>query len=172
MTTPGPHLTDADAQRLADGTLAPPEAAALERHAEACRGCRATVETYRSLGAALGELELPPLPDDFTSGVLSRIEERERTVARERRHAVAVLGVLAAATAAAFAVAGAAAWAPLLSSAAEAIGEAARAARLGATLAPHAGAFRPQIALAAAALAVPLLVALARLTSPPRGQHA
>jgi anti-sigma factor RsiW len=172
MTPRAAHLTDADAQRLAGRTLPPVEAADLQRHADGCAACRETVEEYRSLGAALAGLEVPDLPDDFTAGVLSRIETRERSVARERRHALLILGALAAATAAAFVAAGASAWAPLVSSAAEAIGAAARAARLGAALAPHVGALPPQIAVLAAALPVPLLLALARLAAPPGRAHA
>jgi anti-sigma factor RsiW len=164
MTNPILHLTDAQAQRLVDGMLSAAEAPAVERHAAACAECRATVETYRMLATALEELEAPELPADFTDGVLALVETRERTLARERRHAFSILGALAACTVAAFAVAGASAWAPLFSSAADTFGAAAEAFQIGSTFLPHVvGALRLQIIVVAAALAVPLLLALARL---------
>ncbi len=173
MTNPTLHLTDSQAQRLVDGMLSAAEAPAAERHAATCVECRATVETYRLLATALADLDVPPLPADFTDGVLARIDARELAVARERRHAVAILGVLAACTAAAFAFAGAAAWAPVFSSAAEVLGTAARAVKVGSSFVPHVlGALRLQIIVVAAALAVPLLVAIARLMPAPRAEIA
>jgi anti-sigma factor RsiW len=173
MTNPSPHLTDAQAQRLVDGALSAAEEPAVLRHAAACPECGATVETYRLLASALEDLDVPPLPADFTEGVLARIDDRERALARERRHAVAILGVLAAGTAAAFAIAGAAAWAPLVSSSAEVLGAAARAAQVGSSFVPHVvGALRLQIIVVAAVLALPLLVALARLMPPQRAEIA
>jgi anti-sigma factor RsiW len=164
MTNPSLHLTDAQAQRLVDGALSAGEAGEVERHAAACAECRATVETYRMLAAALDDLDVPALPDDFTDGVLALVESRERALARERRHALAILGAVAACTAVAFAIAGAAAWAPYVSSAAEGFGALARAVRVGSTFVPHVvGAFRLQIVVVAGALAVPLLLALTRL---------
>ena len=169
MTNPSLHLTDAQAQRLVDGMLSAAEAPAVERHAAACAECRATVETYRVLASALENLEVPPVPEDFTADVLALVEHRERALARERRHALAILGVLAACTVAAFAIAGASAWAPVLSSVAETLGTAARAVQVASTFVPHlVGALRLQIIVAAAALAVPLLVALSRLMPQPQ----
>ncbi len=164
MTHPGLHLSDAQAQRLVDGMLSESEAPAVERHAAACAECRATVETYRMLASALEDLEVPALPADFTDGVLALVETRERALARERRHAFGILSALAACTVAAFAFAGASAWAPYFSSVAEAFGTAARAFQIGSTFMPHlVGALRLQIIVGAAALAVPFLLALARL---------
>ncbi|HET8541496.1 MAG TPA: zf-HC2 domain-containing protein [Anaeromyxobacter sp.] len=169
MTDPTLHLTDAQAQRLVDGTLSAAEAPAVERHAAACVECRATVETYRMLAAALEDLEVPELPAGFTEGVLALVERREVALARERRHAAAILGVLAACTAAAFAIAGAAAWAPVFSSGAELLGAAARAVRVASTFVPHVlDALRVQIIVVAAAAAVPFLLALSRLMPQPQ----
>jgi anti-sigma factor RsiW len=169
MTDPILHLTDPQAQRLVDGMLSAGEAATVERHAATCAECRATVETYRLLASALEDLDVPPLPADFTDGVLALVETRELALARERRHAVAILGVLAACTVAAFALAGAAAWAPFVSSVAESLGTAARALQVAGSFVPHVvGALRLQIIVVAAALAVPLLIALSRLMPQPQ----
>ncbi len=94
MNTPCAHLTDAVAQRLAGRR--PPragEAAPVEAHAAVCLDCAALVESYRALSLALDALPGPELPDDFTAGVLSGWRQRERTVARERRAALAVVAV-------------------------------------------------------------------------------
>lgn len=171
MTTLTGHLTDALAQRLVDGQLSGAEAPDVERHVAGCADCQATVETYRLLASALDDLEIPPLPADFTDGVLARIDARERTVARERRHAVAILAGVVAATALAFVVAGASAWAPALSSLADAFGSAAHALQIGGSFVPKiVSALRLQIILAAAILALPLLVALARLIPSPQAE--
>jgi anti-sigma factor RsiW len=172
MTNPSLHLSDAQAQRLVDGALSAGEAGSVERHAASCAECRATVETYRLLASALEDLEVPPLPADFTDGVLALVESRELALARERRHAFAILGALALCTAAAFAIAGAAAWAPVLSSVAETFGSIARALQVAATFVPQVvSALRLQIIVAAAALAVPFLLALSRLMPQPQPQR-
>jgi anti-sigma factor RsiW len=164
MTTLPGHLTDAAAQRLVDGALPQDEALAAEAHVAGCPACAAEVETYRLLSSALDGLEVPALPADFTEGVLARIDAQERALARERRHALAILAGVVAATAAAFVVAGAAAWAPTLSSAADLLGTAARAFQLGSGFVPKLlSTLRFQIIFAAAALALPLLLALVRL---------
>jgi hypothetical protein len=168
MTTATPHLTDAQAQLLVDAALDPGEAAGLERHVAGCARCRVTLDAYRVLASALDDLEVPPLPADFTAGVLARIDSAERAASRERRHAIVILAAVFAASAAAFAVAGASAWAPLVSSAADALAGAARALEVGARFLPTlVSALRFQIILAAAALALPLLLALVRLIPAP-----
>jgi anti-sigma factor RsiW len=173
MTTQLGHLTDAQAQRLVDGALPEAEAPAVERHLAGCAACQATVETYRMLAEALEDLEVPPLPDGFTDAVLARIDVRERSAARERRHAVAILVGVALATAAAFAAAGASAWAPVLSTAVEVLGGALHAVRIGSDFVPKiVSALRPQIILAAGVLALPLLLALSRLMPAPRAETA
>ena len=164
MTLFNGHLDDAQAQRLVDGALSAAEAPDVERHAAACAACRVNVAAYRMLAAALDDLQLPELPADFTDGVLARIETRERAVARERKHAVAILAGVALATAVAFVVAGASAWAPVVSSSADVLARAIHAARIGSSFVPDLlGAFRFQIIFATAVAALPLLLALARL---------
>jgi anti-sigma factor RsiW len=168
MTPLTGHLSDVEAQRLVDGALSETEAPELERHVAGCAACQANVATYRMLSAALDDLEVPDLPLDFTDGVLARIEVHERAAARERRHAVAILAGVVLATVAAFVVAGASAWAPVLSSAADLLGSGVRAFRIGAGFVPDVlGALRIQIILAAGVIAVPLLVALSRLMPAP-----
>jgi anti-sigma factor RsiW len=173
MTTFTGHLTDAQAQRLLDGVLFPAEAAEVEAHAGSCAECAALVASYRLLSSALDDLAVPELPDDFTAGVLSAVDARERTVARERWLAAGILTSVVAVAAAAFALAGAGAWAPALSGAVDGLGSAARTLRIAAGFVPAlVGALRVQIILAAAAFALPLLVILARLIPAPRTEHA
>jgi anti-sigma factor RsiW len=171
MTSPTAHLTDAQAQRLVDGVLSEAEAPAAERHVATCSACQATVATYRMLAEALEDLEVPDLPADFTDGVLARIDVRERALARERKHAVAILAGVGLAAALAFAVAGAAAWAPVVASGADLLGNAAHVFRVGAAFVPDVvGALRFQIIVAAALLSLPLLLALSRLMPAPRAE--
>ncbi len=171
MTPLSRHLDDEQAQRLVDGALARDEALALERHAAECAECGASVEAYRMLAGALGALDVPELPPDFTDAVLSRVESHERAATRERRWAVGIVATMLCATAALFAAAGPSAWAPALSSAAETLGDAARAFRIGGSFVPAViGALRFQIVAAAALLALPLVIALARLVPAPRAE--
>jgi anti-sigma factor RsiW len=175
MKTLTGHVTDAQAQRLLDALLADDEAAAVETHAAACVECQATIESYRMLAGALEALgdDLPALPADFTAGVLDVIDARERAEARERRLALGILAAVATAALAAFAAAGAGAWAPTLSSVADGFGTAARAFRITSGFVPAiVGALRLEIILVAAALALPLLLAFARLMPPPRAEVA
>ncbi|HEY6100340.1 MAG TPA: anti-sigma factor [Anaeromyxobacter sp.] len=170
MTTFSGHLTDAQAQRLLDGALEPSRDGGVESHLAGCAECQALVESYRALCEALGGLdaELPPLPDDFTAAVLAGIDLRERAVARDRRLAFGILAGVLAAAVAVFAVAGAGAWAPTLSGWADGLGSTARAVRIGAGFVPTVvHALRLQILLAAAAVALPLLIAFARLMPAP-----
>ncbi|HEY6099032.1 MAG TPA: zf-HC2 domain-containing protein [Anaeromyxobacter sp.] len=173
MTILTGHLTDAQAQRLLDGALSAAEAPAVERHVAGCAACQATVATYRMLSEALEDLDVPELPAGFTEGVLARIDVHERAAASERRHAVAILAGVLAATAVAFAVAGASAWAPVVSSIADLLAGAVRAFRIGSAFVPDVvGALRFQIIFAAAVLALPLMLALARLMPAPRAETA
>lgn len=169
MTSFSGHLTDAQAQRLLDGVLRAEEAAEVAGHAAACRECTALIESYRALSLALDALPGPELPSDFTAGVLQRVEEGERTAARERWAAAAVLGGILAALAVAVLVGGNGAWVPTAARLAEQLGAVSSTLRLGAeVLPPVVGALRVPIAAASAALALPLLFALSRLIPSPR----
>lgn len=173
MTPLDGHLTDSQAQALVDGALPADQALEAERHAAGCAACQANVALYRMLAAALDDLDVPTLPADFTDGVLARIDARERSLARERKHAVAILAGVVLATVAAFAAAGATAWAPVVSSSADLLAEAVRALRIGWSFIPDVvGALRFQIIFAAAALALPFLLALSRLMPTPRAETA
>lgn len=166
MTNFSAHLTDAQAQRLLEDALHPALDAGVRAHHDACAECQAQVESFRALSQALdglGALEPAP-PSDFTAGVLARVEALDRAVARERRTALAVLAAAVAAAAVALGLAGGGALAPALARWAGGLAEATRAWRLGAGFLPTlVGAFRVQILVASAVLALPLAFALHRL---------
>jgi anti-sigma factor RsiW len=162
--TTGIHLSDELAQRHLEGLLSAPAAAEVEEHLAGCGDCRALVATYALLSKALDDLAPAEPPADFTAGVLARIETRERAAAWERRLAVGILGLVAAAAAALFAAAGQGAWAPIVSRMSEGVVGATAALRIGTdVLAPVVQALRVEIALGCAVLGVPLLVAMRRL---------
>ena len=169
MTNLSGHLTDAQAQRLLDGLLRDGEAGEVAAHAEACPECAELVESYRALALALEELPAPELPLDFTAGVLERVEQAERTAARERRAAVAVLAAAAGGLVAALLLGGVAGWLPSATRLADQLGALSRALQLGAQiLPPLVGAVRLPLAACAALLAFPLLFALSRFIPSPR----
>ena len=159
-----PHLTDEQAQSLVDGLLPERLREPCEAHAAACAECRVVVESYRALGDALAGLDAPLPPPDFTDVVMARIDDREAARAWERRLALGILGAAACAALVIFALLGANAWAPVFSRLSGGIRDAANAFSIGADVcAPLLHALRVQIALGAAALALPLLLALSRL---------
>jgi anti-sigma factor RsiW len=172
MTTFTGHLTDAQAQRLIDGFLHADEAAEAEAHHAACAECQALVLSYRALADALDGLEAPPLPDDFTAGVLQLVDVRERAARRERRLGLGIAAAaLAGAAVAVFLALGA--WGPGLAAGVEALGSAGRTLRLGIDIAtPVVSALRLYIALAAALTALPVLFLLSRLMPAPSAQLA
>jgi anti-sigma factor RsiW len=173
MTTFTGHLTDAQAQRHLDGVLAPAEANEVETHLDGCAACQRLVESYLALSAALDDLAVPELPADFTANVIERIEVRERTVARERGFAFGILAAVVCGALVAFVAAGAGSWAPAVSSWADGLGETARALRISSGFLPTVvGALRLQMLLAVAVVAIPLLIAIARLIPSPRPEVA
>lgn len=173
MTTFTGHLTDAQAQRHLDGVLSPAEASEVELHLEGCAACQGLVESYLALSSALNDLAVPELPADFTATVLNRIEATEREAVRERRVAFGILGAVVCAAVAAFVAAGTTSWAPALSSWADDLGETARALRISSGFLPTiVGALRLQLLLGVAVVAIPLLLAIARLMPSPRPEVA
>jgi len=165
MTT-GMHLSDELAQRHLDGILSGAAAAEVEEHLAGCGGCQALLASYRALAEALDGLVPAEPPADFTTGVLARIEARERSAARERRLALGILGGVGAAAVLLFSVAGQGAWAPLLSRWSNALVGATAALRIGSdVLDPVLRALRTEIVLACATLGLPLLFAMRRLVA-------
>lgn len=169
MTTISGHFTDAMAQRLVDGMLDPVADAGAEAHALGCPACAALVESYRALGDALDDLALPPLPADFTAGVLDRIAALETARSRERRAAAAVLAGILAVAAAALVVSGVGGLASAVGGVADGLGEMTQALRLSRGVVPSLlSALRLPLLVGAAACALPLLLALSRLMPAPR----
>ncbi|HTT70372.1 MAG TPA: anti-sigma factor [Anaeromyxobacteraceae bacterium] len=158
------HLSDAQAQGLADGTLADGKRNPCEAHASACPECGALVRSYCALCEALGELDRPTLPEEFTDAVMSRIQAMEEARSWDRRLAVGILLVSGTIAALIFLLAGANAWAPALSGLFGKLGELAGTLALGASvLGPLVRALRLELALGLIALALPLLFGLSRL---------
>lgn len=167
MTTTA-HLTDERAQLLLERLLPAGEAAAAEAHAAGCPACRALLGAHRALAEALSGMGAPEIPAgmaaDFTARVLARIEQGE-LAARERRLGAAILAAAAAAAAAALASAGPGDWAGVVSDLLRALGGGAAALRIaGEALAPVTSALRAQILIGCAAVGLPILLALARLS--------
>ena len=173
MTTISGHLTDAQAQRLIDGLLDAARDTGVEAHALRCPECAALVESFRALGEALDGLPLPPLPDDFTAGVLARIEVEELAQARERRVAALVVAAAALLGAVALTAAVAGGVGPTVSAVADQLGLAARALKLGSGVLPGLlSAMRGYLLVATAAAAIPLFYGLARLMPATGAQRA
>jgi anti-sigma factor RsiW len=165
----GSHLSDSLAQQWVDGVLPSPDAARAAEHASTCPHCSALAESYRLLSQALEALPAPEVPDDFTAAVLMRVEARERATSRERRTAVAILGGIAVALAAALILGGNGTWVPNTAHLAERVGAATQTLRLGTqVLTPIVNTLRLPIAALCAVLSLPLLFALSRLTDSSR----
>ena len=158
------HLTDERAQSLVDGLLPASVRAECQAHLDDCEACRVLVDSYVALGEALDQLDAPLPAPDFTDAVMQRIEEREAARAWERKLAFGIFGAAALTACAIFAFLGVNAWAPAFSRAFDALGRLATAVSIGANVAaPVLNALRLQIALACAAVGLPLLFVLSRL---------
>jgi anti-sigma factor RsiW len=167
------HLTDDEAQLHLDAGLAGSERARVETHLAGCPSCQALVQSFEALSEVLSSMPVAEPPADFTAAVMARVDQRERARASERRVAVAVLGAVAVSLVVALAFAGQAAWAPALSAASSAGVKALQALRITSdVLSPVVSALRVQIIVVAAAVGIPLLLALSRLATPRHGQAA
>jgi anti-sigma factor RsiW len=167
------HIAEDEAQLHLEGAVEPSEAARIDRHLAGCMECRALVASFQALSEALSGMPLADPPFDFTIGVMARIEERELALASERRIAVGVLAAVGVSLAVALALAGQAAWAPALSAASSAAVKALQAFRITSdVLSPVVSALRVEIIVVAAAVAIPLTLALSRLAAPRQGQVA
>lgn len=167
------HLTEDEAQRFLEDGLPAPERTLAETHLAGCPSCQALVVSFEALSEALSGLPLAEPPPDFTAGVMARIDEQVAVRASERRVAVAVLGAVGVSLGVALALSGQATWAPALSAASSAGVKALQALRITSdVLSPVVSALRVQILVAAAAVGIPLLLALSRLATPRHGQAA
>jgi anti-sigma factor RsiW len=165
------HLTDEQAQSLVDGLLPARVREACQAHAGACAECGVLVASYVALGEALGDLDAPLPPPDFTDVVMDRIEAHEHVRVWERRLAVGILGAAACGALLIFALAGVNAWAPVVSRISDALGGTVRALSIGADVFPPLlRALRLQISVACGVVGFPLFYALSRLV--PRSAEA
>ncbi len=167
------HLTEDEAQRFLEDGLAAPDCSRAETHLAGCPSCQALVLSFEALSDALSGLPLGEPPADFTAGVMARIDEQEAVRAGERRVILAVLGVVGVSLAVALVLAGQSTWAPVLSAVSTGAVRALQALRITSDiLTPVVSALRLQIVVAAAAVAIPLTLALSRLATPRHGQAA
>ena len=167
------HLTDDEAQLHLDAGLTGSERARVETHLAGCPSCQALVRSFEALSEALSSMPIAEPPADFTAAVMARIDERELARASERRVTVAVLGAVAVSLVVALAFTGQAAWAPALSAASSAGVKVLHAIRISSdVLSPVVSALRMQIIVVAAAVGIPLTLALSRLATPRQGQVA
>ena len=79
------HLTDAQIQSLADGTLRGPEGLAAREHCDGCAACGSELTVYSALAGRLSALRDPEPPGDFTATVLAAVQVREAQLV-SRRH--------------------------------------------------------------------------------------
>ena len=167
------HIAEDEAQLYLEGAIEPSEAIRIDEHVASCAACQALVTSFEALSEALSGLPLADPPPDFTAAVMARIDERESTRAMERRIVVGVLATVGVSLAFALALAGQAAWAPALSAASSIGVKTLQAVRITSdVLSPVVSALRVQIILVAAAVGIPLTLALSRLASPRQGQVA
>ena len=89
------HLTDAQLQGLADGTLRGPEGMAAREHCDGCVECGAEFSLYSALAGKLSALRDPEPPVDFTATVLAAVEVREAQLVQRRHTLLAALPALA-----------------------------------------------------------------------------
>lgn len=167
------HIAEDEAQLYLEGVIEPSEATRIDGHLAGCPECQALVASFQALSEALSGLPHAEPPPDFTAAVMARIDEREAARASERRIVVGVLAAVGASLAVTLALAGESAWAPALSAASSIGVKTLQAMRITSdVLSPVVSALRVQILVVAAAVAIPLTLALSRLASPRHGQVA
>ena len=89
------HLTDAQIQGLADGTLRGPEGLAAREHCDECAGCGGELSLYTALATRLSALRDPAPPPDFTAMVLAQASLREAHHAARRQTVLAAIPAVA-----------------------------------------------------------------------------
>ena len=164
MITLSGHLTEAQAQRLIEELLDPATDAGVAGHAASCLECQALVESFRLLDDALGRLQVPELPSDFTARVMTRIDEVERAAGRERRWAVGLAAAVVLVAGLGLVAAGASGLGHAVSSLSELLDPLGRSLRLGLSVLPGLlSALRLPLLLVTTALSLPLFYGLSRL---------
>jgi anti-sigma factor RsiW len=98
------HLSEAQIQGLADGTLRGPEGLSAREHCDGCLECGGELALYSALDTRLSALRDPVAPPDFTAQVLGAVSVREAQLV-SRRHTL-----LAAIPAAALAIVAIVGW--------------------------------------------------------------
>jgi anti-sigma factor RsiW len=91
----GLHLTDAQIQGLADGTLRGPEGLAARDHCDECSQCGGELALYSALTTRLSALHDPLPPTDFTAMVLAQVSVREAHRAARRQTLLAAIPAVA-----------------------------------------------------------------------------
>jgi anti-sigma factor RsiW len=89
------HLTDAQIQSLADGTLRGPEGFAAREHCDSCAACGSELQLYSALAGRLSALKDPEPPADFTATVLAAVEAREAQLVTRRHTLLAAVPAFA-----------------------------------------------------------------------------
>ena len=89
------HLTDAQIQSLADGTLRGPEGLAAREHCDGCAACGSELTVYSALAGRLSALRAPEPPGDFTATVLAAVQVREAPLVSRRHTLLAAVPALA-----------------------------------------------------------------------------
>jgi anti-sigma factor RsiW len=167
------HIAEDEAQLYLEGAIEPSEAARIDGHLAGCVECQALVASFEALSEALSGLPLAEPPPDFTAAVMARIDERELAMVAERRIALGVIAAVGVSLAIAVALAGQSAWAPALSAASTIGVKTLQALRITSdVLSPVVSALRLEILVIAAAVGIPLTLALSRLAAPRHGQVA
>jgi len=85
------HLTDAQLQGLADGTLRGPEGLSAREHCDGCAECGSELALYSALNGQLATLRDPAPPSDFTAQVLAAVSVREQHLATRRHTLLAAI---------------------------------------------------------------------------------
>lgn len=89
------HLTDAQIQSLADGTLRGPEGLAAREHCDSCAACGGELALYSRLAGRLSTLVDPEPPADFTATVLAAVQVREVQLVTRRHTLLAAVPAFA-----------------------------------------------------------------------------
>ena len=62
--------------RFADSELPPADQASVRKHIQECSGCRSELNALQALSTTLDRLVVPPVPEDLTTAIMSRVREQ------------------------------------------------------------------------------------------------